>query len=233
MMQQRVCAWMHQAYCVRRHQGAQYMFAHMGRYSEATRGAVVLWPDAGLWRGMPVAVKTLFFSGAGIGQRKRALQEAALSNAIAHPNIVTTYVVDAQPITSLIGANGSSSSSSSGALKAPLSSMAVRRIQNMNMVHCVHRPACPVRVIGMHIYTHSVDWIVNTCACHTPTGLIDPCLLLLHCTVCMGMTRPLVPFLSRSGRTGGCTLSRSCAMAVRCGSLYKRAARMLHLPRAW
>ena len=76
---------------------------------------------------MPVAVKTLFFSGAGIGQRKRALQEAALSNAIAHPNIVMTYAVDAHPI-SLIGANGSSSSSSGsgGGSKAPLSLVAVR-----------------------------------------------------------------------------------------------------------
>ena len=117
------------------------MFAHMGRYSEATRGAVVLWPDAGLWRGMPVAVKTLFFSGAGIGQRKRALQEAALSNAIAHPNIVMTYAVDAQPIAGLIGANGSSSSSNSGP-KPPLSSMAVRHTQNMNMASTAHSPAC-------------------------------------------------------------------------------------------
>ncbi len=41
---------------------------------------------AGTWQGLPVAVKTLVFS-ASTDNRRRALQEAALSQSVTHPNI--------------------------------------------------------------------------------------------------------------------------------------------------
>lgn len=51
----------------------------------------------GTWQGLPVAVKTVLFSTASIN-RRLALQEAALSKSISHPNIVATYAVDAKPL---------------------------------------------------------------------------------------------------------------------------------------
>ncbi len=43
-------------------------------------------PSAGSWQGLPVAVKTVVFT-ASEESRRRALQEAALCQSVAHPNI--------------------------------------------------------------------------------------------------------------------------------------------------
>lgn len=52
---------------------------------------------AGTWQGLAVAVKTILFQESSYSRRV-ALQEAALSKSISHPNIVATYAVDARPI---------------------------------------------------------------------------------------------------------------------------------------
>ncbi len=54
-------------------------------------------PRAGTWQGLAVAVKTILFQESSYSRRV-ALQEAALSKSISHPNIVATYAVDARPI---------------------------------------------------------------------------------------------------------------------------------------
>ncbi|GFR43680.1 hypothetical protein Agub_g4788, partial [Astrephomene gubernaculifera] len=46
----------------------------------------------GIWRGLPVAVKSMIFcSDSNARQQQRPLMEAAISSNLAHPNIVTTY----------------------------------------------------------------------------------------------------------------------------------------------
>ncbi|KAG2446238.1 hypothetical protein HXX76_000830 [Chlamydomonas incerta] len=54
----------------------------------------------GMWHNLPVAVKIVLFSTASVN-RRIALQEAALSKSISHPNIIATYAVDAKPMTVL------------------------------------------------------------------------------------------------------------------------------------
>ncbi|KXZ56159.1 hypothetical protein GPECTOR_1g136 [Gonium pectorale] len=60
----------------------------------------------GTWHNLPVAVKIVLFSTASVN-RRIALQEAALSKSICHPNIISTYAVDAKPMT-VLGRNGGS-----------------------------------------------------------------------------------------------------------------------------
>ncbi|KXZ53579.1 hypothetical protein GPECTOR_6g496 [Gonium pectorale] len=60
----------------------------------------------GVWRGLPVAVKSVLFqhlSGGGGGggsdpRAARALAEAAISSSLSHPNIVATYTYTLQPL---------------------------------------------------------------------------------------------------------------------------------------
>ncbi|GFR41530.1 hypothetical protein Agub_g2226 [Astrephomene gubernaculifera] len=54
----------------------------------------------GMWHNLPVAVKVVLFSTASVN-RRIALQEAALSKSISHPNIIATYAVDVKPMTVL------------------------------------------------------------------------------------------------------------------------------------
>ena len=51
-------------------------------------------------QGLPVAVKTLFFSSHCKGPKghENVLREAALSKSISHPNIVATYYCDLKPV---------------------------------------------------------------------------------------------------------------------------------------
>ena len=63
--------------------------------------------------GLPVAVKTVLFSAGSDRQRKQALTEAAMAQSIAHPNVVSTYCVDAQPIAEM-GTDAGGGSSSPG-----------------------------------------------------------------------------------------------------------------------
>ncbi|PNH11931.1 putative LRR receptor-like serine/threonine-protein kinase [Tetrabaena socialis] len=67
---------------------------------------------AGVWRGLPVAVKTLIVpaaiaAGLGLGSscdgregraRKRAVLEAAISLSLMHPNVVSTYTYELRPL---------------------------------------------------------------------------------------------------------------------------------------
>ncbi|PNH01158.1 Proline-rich receptor-like protein kinase PERK7 [Tetrabaena socialis] len=67
---------------------------------------------AGVWRGLPVAVKTLIVpaaiaAGLGLGSscdgregraRKRAVLEAAIYLSLAHPNVVSTYTYELRPL---------------------------------------------------------------------------------------------------------------------------------------
>jgi predicted Ser/Thr protein kinase len=55
---------------------------------------------SGTWQGIPVAVKSVVFSAA---RKQMALQEAALSRSISHPNVVATYAYDLKPITTNFG----------------------------------------------------------------------------------------------------------------------------------
>ncbi|PNW77165.1 hypothetical protein CHLRE_10g425000v5 [Chlamydomonas reinhardtii] len=54
----------------------------------------------GMWHNLAVAVKIVLFSTASVN-RRIALQEAALSKSISHPNIIATYAVDAKPMSVL------------------------------------------------------------------------------------------------------------------------------------
>jgi predicted Ser/Thr protein kinase len=49
----------------------------------------------GTWQGLPVAVKSVVFSAA---RKQMALQEAALSRSVSHPNVVATYAYDIKPL---------------------------------------------------------------------------------------------------------------------------------------
>ncbi|KAL6747627.1 kinase-like domain-containing protein [Haematococcus lacustris] len=58
----------------------------------------------GRWRGMPVAVKRLVFSGLAdqldfTAQRQQVLTEAELNAGLAHPNLVATYAYHFAPVT--------------------------------------------------------------------------------------------------------------------------------------
>ncbi|PNH03006.1 Tyrosine-protein kinase Src42A [Tetrabaena socialis] len=59
---------------------------------------------AGVWRGLPVAVKTLVVpaaidSGDRDGRaRRRAVLEAAISLSLTHPNVVSTYTYELKPL---------------------------------------------------------------------------------------------------------------------------------------
>ena len=53
-----------------------------------------------MWHNLAVAVKIVLFSTASVN-RRIALQEAALSKSISHPNIIATYAVDAKPMSVL------------------------------------------------------------------------------------------------------------------------------------
>ncbi|KAJ9519662.1 hypothetical protein QJQ45_013288 [Haematococcus lacustris] len=58
----------------------------------------------GSWRGMPVAVKRLLFSGLAdqldfTAQRQQVLMEAELNAGLAHPNLVATYAYRFAPVT--------------------------------------------------------------------------------------------------------------------------------------
>ncbi|KAJ9519957.1 hypothetical protein QJQ45_014683 [Haematococcus lacustris] len=58
----------------------------------------------GRWRGMPVAVKRLVFSGLAdqldfTAQRQQVLMEAELNAGLAHPNLVATYAYHFAPVT--------------------------------------------------------------------------------------------------------------------------------------
>ncbi|KXZ50680.1 hypothetical protein GPECTOR_15g364 [Gonium pectorale] len=56
----------------------------------------------GLWRGIPVAVKTLVVPEAAAGadgrSRQQAVLEAAISMSMSHPNVVATYTYEVQPL---------------------------------------------------------------------------------------------------------------------------------------
>ncbi|GIL67909.1 hypothetical protein Vafri_21128 [Volvox africanus] len=70
----------------------------------------------GTWHNLPVAVKIVLFSTASVN-RRIALQEAALSKSISHPNIIATYAVDAKPM-AVLGSRGGSSAGTAGALRS-------------------------------------------------------------------------------------------------------------------
>lgn len=56
---------------------------------------------AGTWRNLPVAVKTVTFQDRTSGSQKsqqRAMLEAAITSSISHPNVVSTYSYDIQPL---------------------------------------------------------------------------------------------------------------------------------------
>ncbi|GLC36262.1 hypothetical protein PLESTM_000424900 [Pleodorina starrii] len=66
----------------------------------------------GLWRGLPVAVKTLVVpQSAAVGNtregrvQQRAVLEAAISMAMSHPNVVATYSFDIKPLTERVEEN--------------------------------------------------------------------------------------------------------------------------------
>jgi hypothetical protein len=51
--------------------------------------------DAGQWRGLPVAIKTVLFqSSSGDSQMALVASEAAIASNLVHPNIVATYSHD-------------------------------------------------------------------------------------------------------------------------------------------
>ncbi|KAG2436274.1 hypothetical protein HXX76_006585 [Chlamydomonas incerta] len=56
----------------------------------------------GMWRGLPVAAKTLIVHDALFGAegraRQRAILEAAIGAALQHPNLVATYAYDVKPL---------------------------------------------------------------------------------------------------------------------------------------
>ncbi|GIM16551.1 hypothetical protein Vretimale_19167 [Volvox reticuliferus] len=70
----------------------------------------------GTWHNLPVAVKIVLFSTASVN-RRIALQEAALSKSISHPNIIATYAVDAKPM-AVLGSRGGSSGGTAGGLRS-------------------------------------------------------------------------------------------------------------------
>ncbi|KXZ42732.1 hypothetical protein GPECTOR_121g432 [Gonium pectorale] len=72
----------------------------MGELDRGAQGVVY----RGVWRGLPVAVKSVLFqhlSGGGDAcdpRAARALAEAAISASLSHPNIVATYTYTLQPL---------------------------------------------------------------------------------------------------------------------------------------
>ena len=56
----------------------------------------------GTWRGLEVAIKRVIFQvmadAKSEANRKTALREAAINSTLDHPNIVTTYTYDMQPL---------------------------------------------------------------------------------------------------------------------------------------
>lgn len=80
-------------------------------HHECLPAACHLQTPAGTWRNLPVAVKTVTFQDRTSGSQKsqqRAMLEAAITSSISHPNVVSTYSYDIQPL------NASSSQTRSG-----------------------------------------------------------------------------------------------------------------------
>ncbi|KAG2440432.1 hypothetical protein HYH02_010317 [Chlamydomonas schloesseri] len=85
----------------------------------------------GMWHNLPVAVKIVLFSTASVN-RRIALQEAALSKSISHPNIIATYAVDAKPMT-VLGRVLSAQQTHSGSLAGGLPSKSLADIQEWRL----------------------------------------------------------------------------------------------------
>lgn len=66
------------------------------------RSSAISSPLQGTWRGLDVAIKRVIFQVLGDpvadARRKTALREAAINGTMHHPNIVTTYAHDMQPL---------------------------------------------------------------------------------------------------------------------------------------
>lgn len=102
----------------------------------------------GMWQGLQVAVKTVLFSTASVN-RRLALQEAALSKSISHPNIVATYAVDAKPLGSM------------GSGVRALSTAAGSQEGGMSMAQIQVRAAAGAVAVQRGVLLECLAWLVG------------------------------------------------------------------------